>query len=80
MCKIIEELVEEGRLEGIQKGIQKGRLEGLQEGRLEGRLEGIKALIEVCREFGQTDEQIIEKVSMEYHLSKKEVAKYVYAE
>ncbi len=45
-----------------------------------GRLEGIKALIEVCRELGQTDEQIIEKVSMKYHLSKREAAKYVYAE
>ena len=68
MCKIMEELAEKR----FQKGIQKGRQEG--------RLEGIKALIEVCREFGQTDEQIIEKVSMKYHLSKKEAAKYVYAE
>ena len=64
MCKIIEELVEEG----------------IQKGRLEGRLEGIKALIEVCRELGQTDEQILEKVSIKYHLSKREAAKYVYAE
>ncbi|MBO7392403.1 MAG: hypothetical protein J6U77_07880, partial [Verrucomicrobia bacterium] len=56
MCKIMEELVEEGRLEGIS------------------------ALIEVCRELGQTDKQIIEKVSMKYHLSKREAAKYVYAE
>ena len=60
MCKIMEELVEEG--------IQKGRLEGIQ------------ALIEVCRELGQTDEQIIEKVSSKYHLSKVETSKYVYAE
>ncbi|MBO7392087.1 MAG: hypothetical protein J6U77_06265 [Verrucomicrobia bacterium] len=64
MCKIMEELVEEGRLEGIQKG----------------RLEGIQALIEVCQDLGQTDEQIIEKVSSKYHLSKVEAAKYVYAE
>ena len=56
MCKIMEELVEEGRLEGI------------------------RALIEVCRELGQTDKQIIEKVSIKYHLSKREAAKYVYAE
>ena len=52
----------------------------IEEGRQEGRLEGIKALIEVCRELGQTDEQVIEKVSSKYHLSKKEAAKYVYAE
>ena len=56
MCKIMEELVEEGRLEGI------------------------RALIEVCCELGQTDKQIIEKVSIKYHLSKREAAKYVYAE
>ena len=68
MCKIMEELIEEGRQEGIQKG------------RLEERQKGIQALIEVCRELGQTDEQIIEKVSSKYHLSKKEAAKYVYAE
>ncbi len=66
MCKIMEEIAE--------KRFQKGRLEGIQE----GRLEGIKALIEVCRELGQTDEQIIEKVSMKYHLSRKEAALYVY--
>jgi hypothetical protein len=52
----------------------------VEEGIQKGRLEGIKALIEVCREFGQTDEQIIEKVSDKYHLSKREAAKYVYAE
>ena len=45
----------------------------------EGRQEGIQALIEVCRELGQTDEQIIEKLSSKYHLSKIEAAKYVYA-
>ena len=58
---------------------QKGRREGLQEGRQEARQEGIKAVIEVCQELGQTDEQIIEKVSRIYHLSKVEAAKYVYA-
>ena len=76
MCKIMEEIAEKRFQKGRLEGIQEGRLEGIQE----GRLEGIKALIEVCRELGQTDEQIIEKVSMKYHLSKKEAAKYVYAE
>ena len=80
MCQIMEEI----REKGFQKGVQKGIQEGIQKGRLEGiqkeRIEGIKALIEVCRELGQTDEQILEKVSMKYHLSKKEAALYVYAE
>ena len=51
----------------------------ITEERQEERQEGIKALIEVCQELGQTDEQIIEKVSRIYHLSKVEAAKYVYA-
>jgi hypothetical protein len=72
MCKIMEELVEEG----IQKGIQKGRLEGLQE----GRLEGIQISIRLCRQFGLSDEQIIKQIASEYEISKKEAAKYVYAE
>ena len=63
MCKALQDLITEERQEGFQEGLQKG----------------IKALIEVCQELGQTDEQIIEKVSRIYHLSKVEAAKYVYA-
>ncbi len=64
----MEELVEEG--------IQKGRLEGLQK----GIQIGIRTLIEVCREFGQTDEQIIKRIMAEYEMPQSEAAKYVYAE
>ena len=71
MCKALQDLITEERQKAFQEGIQ----EGLQE----ARQEGIKALIEVCQELGQTDEQIIEKVSRIYHLSKTEAAKYVYA-
>ena len=63
MCRALQDLITEERQEGFQEGLQKG----------------IKALIEVCQELGQTDEQIIEKVSRIYHLSKVEAAKYVYA-
>ena len=67
MCKALQDLITEER----QKGFQ--------EGRQEARQEGIKTLIEVCQELGQTDEQIIERVSRIYHLSKAEAAEYVYA-
>ena len=76
MCKIMEELIEEGR----QEGRLEGRQEGIQKGRQEGRLEGINISIKLCRQFGLSDEQIIEQIATEYHLSKKEAAKYVYAE
>ncbi|MBO4716161.1 MAG: Rpn family recombination-promoting nuclease/putative transposase [Verrucomicrobia bacterium] len=76
MCQIMEEIREKGFQKGIQKGIQKGRLEGRQE----GRLEGIQISVRLCRQFGLSDEQIVEQIATEYHLSKKEAAKYVYAE
>ena len=68
MCQIMEEIREKGRLEGIQKGIQKGRLEGIQ------------ISVRLCRQFGLSDEQIVEQIATEYHLSKKEAAQYVYSE
>ena len=76
MCKIMEELVEKRAKKELQKGIQKGRLEGIQK----GRLEGIQISVRLCRQFGLSDEQIVEQIATEYHLSKKEAAKYVYAE
>ena len=80
MCQIMEEIREKGRLEGIQKGIQKGIQEGIQKGRQEGRLEGIQISVRLCRQFGLSDEQIVEQIATEYHLSKKEAAQYVYSE
>ena len=88
MCEIMEKIVEkraqkarqagiqEGRLEGIQEGIQTGIQKGIQE----GRLEGIQISIRLCRQFGLSNEQIIEQIASEYEISKKEAAKYVYAE
>ena len=35
-----EQLIQEGRQEGLQEGRQEGRVEGRQEGRVEGRQEG----------------------------------------
>ena len=76
MCKIMEELVEKRAKKELQKGIQKGRLEGIQK----GRLEGIQISVRLCRQFGLSDEQIVEQIATEYHLSKKEAAQYVYSD
>jgi predicted transposase YdaD len=38
--RAVQEILEEGRLEGLLEGRQEGRLEGRQQGRLEGRQEG----------------------------------------
>ena len=68
MCQIMEELVEKRAKKELQKGIQKGRLEGIQ------------ISVRLCRQFGLSDEQIVEQIATEYHLSKKEAAQYVYSE
>ena len=68
MCQIMEEIAEKRFQKGIQKGIQKGRLEGIQ------------ISVRLCRQFGLSDEQIVEQIATEYHLSKKEAAQYVYSE
>ena len=46
MMTYAEELIREGRQEGVLKGRQEGRQEGRKEGVLEGRQEGQVATIE----------------------------------
>ncbi|MBQ9135382.1 MAG: Rpn family recombination-promoting nuclease/putative transposase [Lachnospiraceae bacterium] len=46
-----------------------GFLEGQKEGREEGRNEVIKTLIETCREFGMTKEDIKTKLIMQLHIT-----------
>ena len=72
MCEIMEKIVE--------KRAQKARQAGIQEGRQEGRQDGILVSIRLCRQFGLSDEQIIEQIASEYEISKKEAAQYVYTE
>ena len=42
MCKVMEELYNEGVAEGHKEGIEKGREEGRLEGRMEGRIESAR--------------------------------------
>ena len=53
------------------------REESWQEGRIEGRREGIKALIEVCLEFGQSPEDISVKLMGKFQLSREEAVRQV---
>jgi len=45
-------------------------------GREEGREEGIKALIETCREFGLSKEEIISKIRQKFPVSGEKLQKY----
>ena len=42
MCRVMEEVREEGRIEGREEGRKEGRIEGREEGRKEGRVEGFE--------------------------------------
>ena len=70
MCTALENLKEEGRLEGIEEGrlegIEKGRLEGIEE----GRLEAIQDFVGIFRELGISNEVILEKIQEKFHLEK----------
>ena len=48
-----------------------------KEARAEGREEGIKALIEMCYEFGLTKEETYEKVRTKLHLPEEEATEYM---
>ena len=70
MCKALEDMVLEGKQQGIEEGMQAGIQEGIQE--------GIKALIEVAKELGATTDIIIEKkVEEKFNLSKDEAVQAV---
>ena len=68
MCQAIQEMVEEGRKEG--------RLEGRKEGRLEGRreeqAEGIRILIQMSRDDGVEENEIMCKLKKYYLLSEED--------
>lgn len=60
MSSVIEELIEDGRLEGLQEGIS----------------QGMKALIEAYRELGCTKEETVAKLMEKCTLSRSEAEKY----
>ena len=68
---------------GVAKdeGIAIGRSEGISIGRNEGisigRSEGIRGTVDLLREFGISDSQIVEKIAEKYKLSADEANSYV---
>ena len=77
-----EEGIEEGRKEGIEEGrkegIEEGRKEGIEKGRKEGIEEGRKRmLIEISRESGVPDEDILKQLIGKFGLTEKEARKYL---
>ncbi|MBR5799094.1 MAG: Rpn family recombination-promoting nuclease/putative transposase [Lachnospiraceae bacterium] len=69
MCKAMEDWAEDLRTEG--------KAEGKAEGKTEGLLEGVKAVIEICKELGATQEEVLLKISEKFLFSKQEAGMYV---
>ena len=58
MCKALEELIADGRAEGIEAGRQEGSIIGF---------------ITACREFGKTDAEIMKLITERYSIDEQEV-------
>ena len=46
MCKAIEEMIQDGRMEGLNQGLEQGIKQGIEQG-IE---QGLQAMIETCKE------------------------------
>ena len=68
MCKAMQELMEESRVEGFQEGIK------------EGIKEGILALINMCKEFGLSQQNALQRIlqtcSVSQEVAESWVAQY----
>lgn len=69
MCTALEELRNEGVLEG--------RREGVLEGRREGRLEGIQATISTCKSFNASKDVTVKNLMKVFSLLEEDAADYV---
>ena len=77
MCTALEELRNEGVLEGRREGRLEGRREGVLEGRREGRLEGIQATISTCKSFNASKDVTVKNLIKVFSLSEEDAADYV---
>jgi predicted transposase YdaD len=76
MCKAIQEMREDARLEGRNEGLIEGRNEGLIEGRNEGRSEGARdANIKTAKKVIALGKLSFDEISAIYNLTPEEVQK-----
>lgn len=69
MCKAIEEMIQDGRMEGMSLGFKRGIEQGIEQ--------GIKAIIETCIEFGSTKEAAADRLMAKFQLEKDMVDNYM---
>ena len=85
MCDVLDRAIEKGKMAGLEEGrksgIAEGRKSGLEEGRksgiAEGRSDGIRNMIELCQDFGTTEEAAQSQIIMRFHIQEDEAIKYI---
>ena len=84
MCRIYDDILDEGVEIGVEKGRKEGRKEGREEGREEGieeeKARGIKKAIIMLKNVGATVDAIIKNIMQQYEMSRDEAEMYVNAE
>lgn len=73
MCRAIEEMVAEGKAEGIREG----KAEGIRQGKAEGKAEGIRGTVSVLRDLDIPVQTILFQIQKEYGLSLEESRRYL---
>lgn len=73
MCKAIEEMIQDGRMEGLNQGLE----QGIKQGMGQGLERGIQALIETCKELGLSKADTLNKVESKFKLEKEILENYL---
>ena len=71
----MELIRQDERAEGEQAGLERGRVEGEQVGLERGRAEGERAVLSLCRKFGCSREESIQRLMEECNLTQEEAEK-----
>ena len=67
-----------GIKEGKRQGIKEGKIQGIKEGKIQGIKEGkIQGIIEMCKDFGSSVKDTVQKLVEKFNLSEDEAASYV---
>ncbi|PEG91217.1 Rpn family recombination-promoting nuclease/putative transposase [Lactobacillus sp. UMNPBX12] len=61
-----EEVAEAAKQLGMEKGLEEGRKKGMEEGRKEGLITGIFDLISVLKDYGETNQGILQHLKQKY--------------
>ena len=80
MCRALDELIDEGRQEGLRAGRREGRQEGLRAGEIKGEFTGkLKGTITTCKKFNISKDNTIQSIMEDFSISQDKALEYVEA-